>query len=109
MSTMNDKKLTHVDSDGHAVMVDVSDRAITIRQATAHGTVHFSPEVTQLLHNKNIPKGDVLAPARIAGNMAAKRTPDLIPLCHPIAIHGVEVSLEIINNTIEITSTRFDS
>ena len=84
--------LTHVDDQGHARMVDVAERAVTTRTATASGRVTTSAKA--LIRSGAVPKGDVLAVARIAGIMAAKKTPDLVPLCHPIAVHGVEVSVE---------------
>lgn len=83
-------------------MVDVSDRNVTTRTATASGKVLLSERVVDLLREGGIPKGDVLATARIAGIMGAKRTPDLIPLCHPIALHGVSVDLEIQEDGIAI-------
>ena len=76
-------------------MVDVASRDITLRSASASGWVKLSPQVIGLLRGGGVPKGDVLATARIAAIMGAKRTPDLIPLCHPIAIHGVDVNLEV--------------
>lgn len=84
-------ELTHLDADGHARMVDVADREVTTRTATATGRVTTS--AATLIAAGGVPKGDVVAVARIAGIMAAKRTPDLIPLCHPIAIHGVSVDV----------------
>ena len=84
--------LTHVDDQGHARMVDVAERTVTTRTATASGRVTTS--AAALIRSGAVPKGDVLAVARIAGIMAAKKTPDLVPLCHPIAVHGVEVSVE---------------
>ena len=98
-------KFTHINADGQAKMVDVSDRNISVRTATATGKVHLASEVITLLLDGNIPKGDVLATARIAGIMAAKKTPDLIPLAHPIAIHGVEVSVEVVGKVVEIMAT----
>lgn len=86
--------LTHVDHAGAARMVDVSEKPPTARTAYASGVVRTTAEVVTLLRGDGLPKGDALATARIAGIMAAKRTPDLIPLCHPIAISGVEVHLE---------------
>lgn len=86
-------RLTHVDETGAARMVDVTAKAVTARTATARGRVEVSAEVIGLLRGEGVPKGDALAVARIAGIMAAKRTPDLIPLCHPLAIGGVEVDL----------------
>lgn len=83
-------------------MVDVSGRDITTRAATASGKVLLSKKVIDLLREGGVPKGDVLATARIAGIMGAKRTPDLIPLCHPIALHGVSVDLEIQDDGVAI-------
>ncbi|MGZ4475977.1 MAG: cyclic pyranopterin monophosphate synthase MoaC, partial [Nocardioides sp.] len=79
-------RLTHVDETGAARMVDVSEKAVSARVATASGRVLVSPEVIGLLRGEGVPKGDALAVARIAGIMGAKKTPDLIPLCHPLAI-----------------------
>jgi len=87
--------LTHIAASGEAHMVDVASRDITLRIASASGWVKLSPQVIGLLRGGGVPKGDVLATARIAAIMGAKRTPDLIPLCHPIAIHGVDVNLEV--------------
>jgi cyclic pyranopterin phosphate synthase len=86
---------THVTPSGEARMVDVSGKDVTVRTATATGRVQVSPRVLELLRSGGVPKGDALAVARIAGIQAAKRTPDLVPLCHPIAIHGVTVDLEL--------------
>ena len=83
--------LTHLDDAGHARMVDVAEREVTTRTATASGRVMTS--AAALIRAGDVPKGDVLAVARIAGIMATKRTPDLIPLCHPIAVHGVDVEV----------------
>lgn len=93
---------SHITEEGNAHMVDVSDRNVTTRTATASGKVLLSERVVDLLREGGIPKGDVLATARIAGIMGAKRTPDLIPLCHPIALHGVSVDLEIQEDGIAI-------
>ncbi|MDQ1604382.1 MAG: cyclic pyranopterin monophosphate synthase [Actinomycetota bacterium] len=97
---MSEPRLTHVDDAGAARMVDVSGKDVTVRTATATGRVLVSPEVVALLRGKGVPKGDALAVARIAGIQAAKRTPDLIPLCHPIAIHAVEVDLEVTDDAV---------
>jgi cyclic pyranopterin phosphate synthase len=86
--------LTHVDSAGAARMVDVSAKEPTARTAVASGVLRTTAEVIDLLRRDGLPKGDALATARIAGIMAAKRTPDLVPLCHPIALSGVVVELE---------------
>src|SRR3954452_2278885 len=94
--------LTHVDEAGAARMVDVSAKDISARRATAAGRVVTPPEVIALLRGEGLPKGDALAVARLAGIMGAKRTPDLIPLCHPIALHGVTVDLRIHDTSVEI-------
>ena len=86
-------RLTHVDDTGAARMVDVSGKEISARRAVAAGTVRTNPEVIELLRRDALPKGDALGVARVAAIMGAKRTPDLVPLCHPIAIHGVTVEL----------------
>ncbi len=87
-------KLTHLDVRGHAQMVDVSEKADTDRIATAKGAVKMLPQTLEMIEKGDAKKGDVLATARIAGIMAAKRTSDLIPLCHPLAISKVTVDLE---------------
>jgi cyclic pyranopterin phosphate synthase len=97
--------LTHVDEAGAARMVDVSAKAVSTRRAVAAGRVVTTAEVIALLRGDGLPKGDALAVARLAGIMGAKRTPDLIPLCHPIGLHGVVVDLELTAGTIEITAT----
>jgi len=97
--------LTHVDARGEARMVDVSAKAVTAREATARGRVRCSPEVVALLREEGVPKGDALAVARLAGIQAAKRTPDLIPLAHPIAVHGVVVDLAVRDDGVDITAT----
>ncbi|GID29108.1 cyclic pyranopterin monophosphate synthase MoaC [Paractinoplanes brasiliensis] len=102
---MPDESLTHVDKTGAARMVDVSAKAVSARRAVAAGRVVTTPEVIVLLRGDDLPKGDALAVARLAGIMGAKRTPDLIPLCHPIGLHGVTVDLELTTTTIEITAT----
>lgn len=96
---------THLDSSGAARMVDVSGKDVTVRTATASGRVVVSPEVVALLRGGGVPKGDALAVARIAGIQAAKRTPDLVPLCHPLAIHGVDVALEVRDDEVGILAT----
>ena len=97
-------KLTHVDESGAARMVDVADKAATARTALATGVVRTTAEVVNLLRSNGLPKGDALATARIAGIMGAKRTPDLIPLCHPIAVSGVQVDLELGEAEIRISA-----
>ncbi len=98
-------ELTHVDETGAARMVDVSGKPPTVRRAVAAGRVRTTPEVVALLRDAALPKGDALAVARVAGIMGAKRTPDLVPLCHPIALHSVNVDLEVVDDGIEITAT----
>ena len=97
--------LTHVDAAGAARMVDVSAKDVTVRQAVAAGRLVTTAEVIDLLRRDGLPKGDALGVARIAGIMGAKRTPDLIPLCHPIALHGVRVELTAEGSTVEIVAT----
>ncbi|MBO4209782.1 cyclic pyranopterin monophosphate synthase MoaC [Micromonospora echinofusca] len=98
-------QLTHVDPAGAARMVDVSAKPVTGRLAVAAGRLHTTPEVIGLLRRDGLPKGDALAVGRLAGIMGAKRTPDLIPLCHPIALHAVTVDLELGERTVEIIAT----
>ena len=99
---MAEKEFTHVDETGAARMVDVSGKDVSVREATATGAVLVSAEVVRLLRGGGVPKGDALAVARIAGIQAAKRTPDLVPLCHPIAIHGVAVDLEVHDDHVAV-------
>ena len=98
-------RLTHVDDAGAARMVDVSAKDVTARTATASGRVLVAPEVVALLRGAGVPKGDTLAVARLAGIMGAKQTPSLIPLCHPLAISGVTVDLEVTDDAVEIVAT----
>jgi cyclic pyranopterin phosphate synthase len=96
---------SHLDETGAARMVDVSAKDVSVRTATATGRVVVCAEVVGLLRDQALPKGDALGVARIAGIMAAKRTPDLIPLCHPIALHGVTVDLEVNDDAVTIRAT----
>ena len=96
--------LTHVDSAGHARMVDVSGKDVTARSACATGRVRLSARAVAALRAGEVPKGDALAVARIAGIAGAKRTPDLIPLCHPIGLHGVTVDLAVTDDGVDITA-----
>ncbi len=98
-------RLTHVDDSGAARMVDVSDKDVTARTAVATGRVLVSSEVVALLRGEGVPKGDALGVSRVAGIMAAKRTPDLVPLCHPVALSGVVVDLDVADDAVEITAT----
>lgn len=86
-------------------MVDVSAKQVSVREATASGVFRTTAEVIDLLRADGLPKGDALAVARIAGIAAAKRTPELIPLCHPVAIHGVTVDLDLDADRVRITAT----
>lgn len=97
--------LTHVDDAGNARMVDVGDKVAGVRRAVAAGTFCTTAEVVRLLADGGLPKGDALATARIAGIMAAKKTPDLVPLCHPIAVSGVSVEFEVGEDSVEVTAT----
>ncbi|GAB3132184.1 cyclic pyranopterin monophosphate synthase MoaC [Tsukamurella serpentis] len=97
--------LTHVDDAGSARMVDVSDKDVTSRRAVAAGVLRTTEAVIAAIADGAVPKGDVLATARIAGIMAVKRTSDLIPLCHPLPISGVEVDLQASGAQIAITAT----
>ncbi len=83
--------LTHFDDQGQAHMVDVSDKALTRREAVAQGAIYMKPETFRMIVNQEIAKGDVFGVARIAGIMAAKKTSELIPLCHPLAITGIDI------------------
>ncbi|HEX4255574.1 MAG TPA: cyclic pyranopterin monophosphate synthase MoaC [Streptosporangiaceae bacterium] len=98
-------ELTHLDSSGQARMVDVSAKDVTARTATAAGRVRLSAAAVAALRAGEVPKGDALAVARIAGIQGAKRTPDLIPLCHPIGLHGVTVDLTVTDDGVDITAT----
>ncbi|MBO0829115.1 MAG: cyclic pyranopterin monophosphate synthase MoaC [Streptosporangiales bacterium] len=102
---MTDRKLTHVDETGAARMVDVAAKDVTVRTARATGLVRTSHEVVRLLRAGSLPKGDALAVARIAGIQGAKRTPDLVPLCHPIALHGVTVDVDVVDDGVAIDVT----
>ena len=98
-------RLTHLDAAGAAHMVDVSDKAATPREAVARGTITMSPAALAAVRDGNAAKGDVFATARIAGIMAAKRTAELIPLCHPIALASVAVEVTAIEDGIAVTAT----
>ncbi|GAA3912324.1 cyclic pyranopterin monophosphate synthase MoaC [Microbacterium invictum] len=96
---------THLDDAGHARMVDVTAKQPTVRSATARGFVRCAPEVVSALRGGTVPKGDVLAVARIAGIQAAKQTPALLPLAHVIGVHGAVVDLEVTGDGVEISAT----
>jgi len=101
----DEPRLTHVDESGAARMVDVSAKDVTAREAVATGRVLVSGEVVGLLRGEGVPKGDALGVARVAGIMAAKRTPDLVPLCHPLALSGVTVDLQVVDDAVQIMAT----
>jgi cyclic pyranopterin monophosphate synthase len=100
-------ELTHFDKEGKARMVDVSDKAESERVATAKGSVLMQPATLALIKQGGVKKGDVLSVARLAGIMGAKKTPDLIPLCHPLALTSVQVDLTLdeARNAVDITAT----
>ena len=97
--------LTHLDQAGHARMVDVSAKDVSARTATASGRVLLSPAAVAALREGTVPKGDALAVARIAAIQGAKRTPELIPLCHPIGLHGVAVDLAVTDDGVRLEVT----
>jgi cyclic pyranopterin monophosphate synthase len=99
------ERLTHVDDQGAARMVDISGKDVTVRTARASGRVLVSPKVVALLRGSGVPKGDVLGVARVAGIQGAKHTPDLVPLCHPLALHGVSVDVSVADDAVEIAAT----
>jgi len=99
------KRFTHLDGSGAAHMVDVSAKQPTARTAVASGVLRTTGEVVALLRGDGLPKGDALATARIAGIMAAKRTSELVPLCHPISLSGVELELELGDAEVRVTAT----
>jgi cyclic pyranopterin phosphate synthase len=100
-------KLTHFDESGNARMVDVSEKDATERVATAKGSVYMAAETLALIRDRGVKKGDVLTVAQLAGIMGAKRTPDLIPLCHPLTLTSVKVELQLdaARNAVDITAT----
>lgn len=100
-----ESRLTHVRPDGSAHMVDVSAKAVTAREASAAGRVLLNAAAVAALRSGEVPKGDALAVARIAGIQAVKKTPDLIPLAHPIAVHGVELDLVVADDGVDIVAT----
>ena len=96
-------ELSHVDETGAVQMVNVGDKPLSRRRATARGRVRMAPETARRLHD--LPKGDALTTAQLAGIMAAKRTSELIPLCHPLPLSGIEVSLEVGEGVVEIVAS----
>jgi cyclic pyranopterin monophosphate synthase len=102
---MTEQPFTHLDAAGHARMVDVTAKQPTVREATAAGLVRCSPQVVAALRSGDVPKGDVLAVARIAGISAVKRTAELLPLAHVIGIHGVVIDLRITPEGVQVSVT----
>ena len=96
------RKLSHLDDQGRARMVDVSDKDITSRIAVARGTIHMRAETLALIRANKIEKGDVFSVARVAGIMAAKKTSELIPMCHPLSITSVEIDLTLAENPARV-------
>jgi cyclic pyranopterin phosphate synthase len=104
-AAVTEDRFPHLSATGDARMVDVTEKAVTARSATAAGRVLLSAGCVAALRDGSVPKGDALAVARIAGIQAAKKTPDLIPLCHPLFISGVDVTAEVTDDGVEITAT----
>jgi cyclic pyranopterin phosphate synthase len=102
---MAETPLPHLNERGDARMVDVSAKEVSARSATAAGLVRLSPEAVAALRSASLPKGDALAVARIAGIQAAKKTPDLVMLCHPLALSGVDVGLSVVDEGVQIEAT----
>ena len=100
-------KFSHIDADGQAAMVDVSDKDVTRRTATAKGSVTMAAETLRMIVEGSVKKGDVLSVARLAGIMGAKKTAELIPLCHPLPLNGIDVELSCdeARNAVDITAT----
>lgn len=105
MSSGSHRRLSHLDDHGAALMVDVGDKTATARSATATATVHTTAEVIDLISAGGLPKGDALATARVAGIMAAKRTSELVPLCHQLALSAVEVEFAIDPAAVVLTAS----
>ena len=102
---MRGERLTHLNDEGHAHMVDVTAKEVTQRSATASGRVRLAGAAVAALREGNVPKGDALATARIAGIMGAKKTPELIPLCHPLMVSGVQVECTVVDEGVELSAT----
>ena len=99
------KKITHLNDEGQAHMVDISKKRLTSRKSTASGFVKLKKETIKTIRSNKLPKGDILSIARIAGIMAAKKTSEIIPLCHPIALSSVTIDLNITDKGIEVITT----
>jgi cyclic pyranopterin phosphate synthase len=102
---MTEQRLTHVDDRGEARMVDVADKQVTHRRAVAGAVVRMKPSTLAMIVEGRAPKGDVFAVARVAGIMAAKRTSDLVPLCHPLSLTHATVELEPLDGAVRVTAT----
>ena len=98
-------ELSHINEQGRAKMVDVTDKSETFREAIAEGTVIVEPDTMELIKRGGIKKGDVLSVAQVAGIMAAKKTSDMIPMCHPLMLSGVDISFELTDAEIHIKAT----
>ena len=98
-------EFSHINEQGRAKMVDVTDKDSTYREAIAEGTVVVKPDTMALIKSGGIKKGDVLAVAQVAGIMAAKKTSDMIPMCHPLMLSGVDIRFELSDTEIQITAT----
>ena len=96
---------THFNDQGRARMVDVSDKAPTLRTATAAGTVYMLPSTADAIRSGGVPKGDVLAVAQVAGIMAAKRTSEIVPMCHPLPLTGVDVRFSLREDAVDVEAT----
>ncbi|GAA2111658.1 cyclic pyranopterin monophosphate synthase MoaC [Microlunatus panaciterrae] len=105
MAESGGPQFPHLSPSGDARMVDVSGKEVTARTATATGRVQLSPECVAALREGSVPKGDALAVARIAGIQGAKRTPELVPLCHPLFLSGVDVLINVVDDGVEIAAT----
>jgi cyclic pyranopterin phosphate synthase len=103
--TVSEARLTHTNERGEALMVDVADKQVTHRRAVAGATIHMHPSTLAMIVEGRAPKGDVFAVARVAGIMAAKRTSDLVPLCHPLPLTHASVDLEPLDDAIRVTAT----
>lgn len=98
-------EMTHINDEGRARMVDVSEKDVTCRTATASATVNVTPETMQIIRSGGVKKGDVLAVAQVAGVMAAKKTSDIIPMCHPLMLTSADIGFELTETQIHITAT----
>lgn len=98
-------EFSHINEQGRAKMVDVTEKDVTYREAIAEGTVTVNPDTMALIKNGGVKKGDVLAVAQIAGIMAAKKTSDMIPMCHPLTLSGADIDFQLTDTTIHITAT----